>query len=1243
MRYLAILLACVAFLAPPAMAQDEDGGGFLERTLENSLSGAGRDVTITGFKGALSSQATLDEMAIADADGVWLRLSDVTLDWTRSALLRGRVEVDRLAAREIVLLRPPLPAPGLSPGMAQAQPFTLPELPVSVRVDALEAETIVLGAPVLGEEVRMTLSGALSLGGGTASARITAKRLDGGRGAFVLDAGFDNESRVLGLDLSLDEGPGGIAASLLGLPGDPALALSVKGKAPLDAYAADIRLATDGADRLTGRVTLAGDEAGGTRFEAQLDGDLTPLMTAEFRPFFGSRSALELRGTRAADGAVDIARLGLSAAQVTLEGSLALDATGWPRRLDLSGRIGNGDAPVRLPLAGPPVTIREATIDARYDAGAGERWHAAVVLSEMAQPGLSIAGATLRAQGRLDRAAPRGVTALADFDLSGLDLADPALAQAAGTALSGHASLAWREGAPVDLRELRVTSGMATLDASGRIAALAAGFPVTGRARLDAPDLARFAALSGLDLAGAAGATLSGSGSLLGGDFDLALDAETRGLALGIAQVDPLIAPPGTLTLRVKRDIQGTTLDRLRIDNSALGASAKGRLDGQSGALDLTAALNDLGLIDRRLDGPARLSGGVGWQAGGAITLRGLDLAAMGAAITADGEIMPEAEDLPVTGRLSVTADDLGRFAALAGRPLKGRITARLSGDGAVKGQRFDIALDAGGRGLATGIPDLDKLIAGRLDLGAEARRTPARIEIGRIDLSTPQITLKGRGDGAGGPVRLNARLADLGLFVPEFAGPVSAEGTVTLHGPEARRIALALDATGPGGTTARVSGDVLDHGARLDLAASGRLPLALVNGMIQPHALSGSAGFDLRARGAPGLAALSGTVETRGARVSLPEAGLAIDDLSGTARLGSNRVQTDFAARLRDGGTVSVSGPLSLDPGLDADLTINLDGAVLTDRLLYTTTAGGTVTVRGPLAGGARIGGGIVLTKTKIRVPSGFGPDTAALPGLRHVGEPAASRATRARAGLVRTEVSRDAPARPYPLDLTISAPDRIFVRGRGLDAELGGRLRIRGTTAAVAPDGFFELRRGRLDILGKRLDLTEGRVTMQGSLDPWLRFVAETTIDDVDVQVIIEGLASAPEVRFASSPELPQEEIVARLIFGRGLDNISPLQAAQLASAVAKLSGGGSGLVGRLRSGFGLSDLDVKQTAEGDTEVSAGTYISDKIYTEVTADSAGRQKINLNLDLSRNLTAKGSAASDGDAGIGIFFEKDY
>jgi len=250
---------------------------------------------------------------------------------------------------------------------------------------------------------------------------------------------------------------------------------------------------------------------------------------------------------------------------------------------------------------------------------------------------------------------------------------------------------------------------------------------------------------------------------------------------------------------------------------------------------------------------------------------------------------------------------------------------------------------------------------------------------------------------------------------------------------------------------------------------------------------------------------------------------------------------------------------------------------------------------------------------------------------------------ATRARAGLVQ-ETAEQRPPRPYPLALRINAPGRIFVRGRGLDAELGGRLRIGGTTAEVAPAGFFELRRGRLDILGKRLTLTEGRVTIQGSLDPWLRFVATTEAEDTEVQVIVEGLASAPEITFASNPELPQEEVVARLIFGRGLDNISALQAARLASAVATLSGReGGDLVGRLRGGLGLADLDVSQTAEGDTQVSAGAYVSERVYTEITADSAGKQRINLNLDLTDSLTVKGGAANDGDSGVGIFFERDY
>jgi translocation and assembly module TamB len=1414
MRILLFISLALTLLAAPLHAQDSDEDrGFLQALIEDNLSGAGREVRITGFAGALSSEATLEELTIADEEGVWLRLRDVALNWTRSALLTGRVEVNSLTAAEITLSRLPESEEPVTPEDAEAKPFSLPELPVSVNIGEISAETLTLGAPILGEEIRLELFGSLSLGGGEGTADIEVTRLDG-RGEISLDASFDNESRELALDLTLDEAPGGIAATLLNLPDSPAIALTLQGEAPLDDYAAELRLATDGTDRLTGRLTLQGSEAG-TRFEAGLDGDLTPLMTEEYRAFFGGQSALSLTGTRAPDGALEIDQLSLSAAQLALDGTLALDAAGWPTRFDLSGNIGDGTTPVRLPVAGPPVTLESATLSARYDAAQGDRWRASVEVTDLMQPDLRLDRATLSGRGTLRRAAPRGVTALAEFDIAGLDLADPALSEAAGTGLAGHVSLDWTEGAPLLLRALRVASGGATLAANGRIEALSDGFPVSGNARIEAPDLARFAALSGQDLAGAANATLSGSGSLLGGDFDLTLDAATDGLALGIPQADPLIGPETTLSVKARRDTTGTALDRFELENRHLSARTSGRLDSTSGTLDVAADLSDLSLSDRRLDGAAETRAQVTWSAGGDVTLSDLLVEAMGARISGTATLAPEAEGLPVSGQIEAEVADLARFAAITGQPLEGRIDATLGGGGMIETQQLDITLEAAtsdlatgiaqldglitgdgrllieaahetgevtlsdlrlaydaaridasgsgiideqsgqlvfdanlsdlsliderlsgpaeargmiardadgaitatglaadlmgatldatgtvqpdpeafaatgtvaakvsdlsrfaalagqplrgsvdltaegetsdggnalslnttleGRDLATGIAQLDQLIAGRLSLNAQAGRTPERIEIRNIVLETPQVSLTAEGDGAGGPVSIDARLANLGLFAPEFPGPLSANGSVTLQGPEARRVSLNLDATGPGGTTAAVSGDVIDHGARLDLAASGALPLALVNSFIQPNAINGTARYDLRVSGAPALGSVSGTVTTEGTRVALPETGLAIDSLSGTATLGQSRVQTDFTARMRDGGQVTVTGPISLTPGYSGDLNVGLAGLVLTDQLIYTTTANGDVTVNGPLTGGARIGGAITLEETNIRIPSGLGPASVSLPDLQHANEPAYSRATRQRAGLVRTEESGTA-SRPFALDLAINAPNRIFVRGRGLDAELGGRLRIRGTTADVAPDGFFELIRGRFDILGKRLTLTEGRVNMQGSLDPYLRFVAETEVEDTVLQVIIEGLASAPEITFASSPDLPQEEVVSRLIFGRGLDSISPFQAAQMASAVATLTGSGENdVVGRLRGAVGLADLDVTQTEEGGTQVSAGAYISDNIYTEVTADSEGKQRINLNLDVSKSVTLKGGASNDGDSGVGVFFERDY
>ncbi|MGK7653911.1 translocation/assembly module TamB domain-containing protein [Roseovarius sp. B08] len=339
-------------------------------------------------------------------------------------------------------------------------------------------------------------------------------------------------------------------------------------------------------------------------------------------------------------------------------------------------------------------------------------------------------------------------------------------------------------------------------------------------------------------------------------------------------------------------------------------------------------------------------------------------------------------------------------------------------------------------------------------------------------------------------------------------------------------------------------------------------------------------------------------------------------------------------------GGNFRVRGPITLSPPFNANLQAALNDLVVTDPDLYTTTVSGQVGINGPLTGGATIGGTVNLGRTELRVPSGSGTRTPGdIPEITHVGEPADVRRTRARAGIIGQESS--APV-AFPLDLVINAPNRIFVRGRGLDAELGGRVRLQGTTADVVPSGLFELIRGRLDILGRRIELTEGVIDLRGALDPYLRFVAETENDGILVRTIIEGLASSPSVTFESVPDLPQDEAVARLLFGRGLDDISAFQAAQLVAAAATLSGQRSGGLD-IRGALGLSDLDVSTSEDGATQVTAGAYLSENLYSEVTADSEGNQEINLNLDIGRNLTVKGSTSTTGNTGVGIFFEKDY
>lgn len=1245
------IIALLALAALPAAAQDagtqaEADKTFLEGQIEGLLSGAGRAVTITGFRGALSSHATLERMTIADDRGVWLTLEDATLDWSRAALLRGRLEVNALTAATITLDRLPEAGSRLSPDKAEARGFALPELPVSVSVGKISAGEVDLGEAVLGEAATLSVEGRLELAGGTGDAALAIRRI-GRDDRLTLSAAFDNTSRVLRVDLDFDEAAGGLVGRTLRIPDAPALRLKVDGEAPLSDFNAQVSLASDGARRLGGAVHIAAIGAEGTedpegyRFGADLAGDLRPLVGADLHPFFGESATLALAGQTLADGGTRIDSLRLEAGGIELGGTLALGADGWPERFDLGGRLG-GEGRMRLPVPGPETSIEAARLSARYDAAKGEAWQADLRLDGLQSGPLGVGAARIGGEGSIARGSPHRLSADIVFAAERVTHAEQALAQALGTEPQGAATLRWQPGAPLSFERLTVTSSDASLTASGEIGDIARGLPVRGRAALSLDDLSRFAALAGHDLSGAAGATVQGSGSLLGGDFDIELAASTRDLATGTPRLDPLLAGRGTLNLAARRTTQGITLERLEIGNPVLRAEASGRLNGQSGMLDLTARLSDLSLAEPRLSGPARVETELNWQATGGLGIRRLEAEVAGAILSAEGTLGTADPALPVKGRFSLSAPDLTRFAAFSGLPLAGSADLSVEGSGEIAGRQLngEIALDA--TDMRTGIAPLDRLTGGRIILDGRLGWGGGPPVIERLTLDAARMNLSAAAPAPGEPVKLTLKLADLGDLAPGINGAARLEGTLVFRDERGETVAVDLNFIGPGGTSARIGGQIAEFGQSLSLSAAGVAPLALANRIIAPRSITGPARFDLRLDGAPGLDALSGEIGIAGARVSVPGIASAIGNLTGTVRLGGGQAQLDISGDTGRGGQFRTTGPAALAPPFAARLETRFDRLGVADPALFETTLDGRIDIDGALAGGARITGALQLGPTELRVPSGGGRTLGALPPIEHVGAPAAVTQTRRRAGLI--ETGRPTPAAAYPLDLTIDAPSRIFVRGRGLDAELGGQLRLGGTTADVAASGVFELIRGRMDILTKRLELTEGLIDLRGTLDPWLRFVARTQTDDLTIDIVLEGLASDPQITFTSVPDLPQEEILARLLFGRGFDKMSAFQAAQLVSAVATLSGNGSGgLTGQLRGALGLSDFDITSTEDGATEVRAGAYISDKIYSEVSADSEGKNQINLNLDLTPSITVKGRADNAGDTGLGIFFERDY
>jgi translocation and assembly module TamB len=1168
------LLLIGAVLAGPAFAQEDDRD-YLTAFLEDTLSDAGRQVTVTGFAGALSSQATIEQLTIADDQGVWITLNGVVLDWSRSALFSGELNVSELSAQEIIIDR--LPQTDSGTPSPEASGFSLPDLPVSVMVDRVAAERIELAPEVLGQAVTGTLEASLQLAGGEGQAKLDLLRTgEGPKGKITLDAAYSNATQVLRLDLVAEEEAEGIVVNLLDVPGKPSALLRVQGEGPVNDYLANVRLATDGAERLDGTVRLQAAEPTGYRLLADLTGDLAPLLAPDQVAFFGSAVALKLDARREGSGRMLVDRFDLTARSLALGGTAVIAADGLPEALDVTGTLADPTkAPVLLPLIDQPTLVDQAKFSLATIKDDPAAFNVTMTLTGFDQPDLKAASIALSGEGRVS-ATPEGrlLGMRLGLKADGLAPSDPGLAAALGTTLESSLRLRFVAGSDaVQLSDMFLAGDDLDVKANVRIEGLSTGLLTTGQLDVETADLARFSALSGRPLAGKGTVRLSGSAGLLSGILDGEAQVDATGLQTGIDQLDQLLSGPTALRMSVKRDETGTRLRSLDLTAASLTLTASGTLATTGSSLD------------------------------GDVTIANLS------------DLGP-----PYAGSVDLTV-------AFNGTPEDGQL-----------------ALLGTGRGLRVGTSEADRLLAGTSAIEATLRLRDGAVEIDQARIANPQMTATAKGEiaGANRRIKLEARLANLGLIVPEVQGPLTLSGTAM---QDATGYTLNISGKGPGQISATVAGRVASSFRSADMTIRGTGQAGLANLIISPRSASGQVGFDLRLNGPIRLTSLSGRVTLADGRIVDPGLGLSLQGVEATSQLVGGTLRLSATSGLSSGGRLRVDGPIRLTDQT-ADLTLTLDAVRLYDPELYDTLVNGSLTLKGPLLGGAVLAGDLRLSETEVRVPASGFSSAASLLEIRHVREPDDVRDTRAKAGLLKTAKggSGTGRGRPFALDVTVSAPAQVFIRGRGIDAELGGSIRLMGTTDDVRPSGAFRLIRGRMDILGRRLVLSQADLVLEGSLVPLITIAASTENDGITATVTVEGPADNPEVRFTSSPQLPQEEVLAQLLFGRGLDKISALQAAQLANAVAVLAGrGGVGLVSNLRRTFGLDDLDVTTSEDGSAALKAGKYISENVYTEIEVDQDGKSKISLNLDLREGVTVKGRVDADGQTGIGVYLEKDY
>lgn len=415
--------------------------------------------------------------------------------------------------------------------------------------------------------------------------------------------------------------------------------------------------------------------------------------------------------------------------------------------------------------------------------------------------------------------------------------------------------------------------------------------------------------------------------------------------------------------------------------------------------------------------------------------------------------------------------------------------------------------------------------------------------------------------------------------------------------------------------------------------------------GGVPNQQLAGPIGIAADVSGTLGAPRVTGLVRANNLVYENETYGTRLSAMRLTGRFTNDRFVLEDLRATAGEGTVTAQGfvGLAANSGFPIDVRANLNNARLARSDMIGATATGEVRVTNGANGGL-IEGDIRIPEARYQVIRQGSAEVPELTGVRRRGAPLEA------ANAQRGSTTPPPSAGLFRLNMRVSADNRLYVSGMGLESEWQADLRVTGTSAAPRIRGQIEAIRGTYSFAGKRFNLDRGLITYEGNelTNPNITIAASTTAEGVTATINVTGTAQRPRLSFTSTPALAQDEVLARILFGRSVTNLSAVQAIQLASALNSLRGSGGGLnpLGSLRQAGGIDRLRILGADEASgrgTALAAGQYLTDDIYVEIITDARGFTATQLEIALTKALSLLSQTGSFGGSSVNLRYSKDY